>query len=54
MDEEAILTVRLTRPQLELVRTALKLLLSTLGREEAEELREVQALLAATESLSTT
>jgi len=30
----------------ELLRTALKLLESTLGREEAEELDEVQALLA--------
>lgn len=29
-----------------LLRTALRLLLSTLGREEADELEEVQALLA--------
>jgi hypothetical protein len=54
MDEEATLTLRVTRAELELVRTALKLLLSTLGREEAEELKEVQTLLATTESLATT
>jgi hypothetical protein len=32
--------------ELELVRTALRLLLSTLGKEEADEIREVEALLA--------
>lgn len=36
----------LTTNELELVKTALRLLLSTLGREEAEELEEVRALLA--------
>ena len=35
-----------TDSELELVRTALRLLLSTLGREEAEELEEVRALIA--------
>lgn len=35
-----------TPSELELVRTALRLLESTLGREEADELEEVQALLA--------
>jgi hypothetical protein len=35
----------LTAEQLQLVRTALRLLLSTLGREEADEIRDVQAIL---------
>jgi len=41
-------TVRLdlTPAELELLRTALRVLGSTLGREEADELDEVQALLA--------
>jgi hypothetical protein len=45
-------TVRLdlTRDDFELVRTALKVLLSTLGREEAEELEQVRALLGRLES----
>jgi hypothetical protein len=34
-----------TDAELELIRTALRLLRSALGREEAEELAEVQALL---------
>jgi hypothetical protein len=38
--------IELTPSELALVRTALGLLRSTLGREEAEELAEVQALLA--------
>jgi hypothetical protein len=38
--------IELTPNELALVRTALGLLRSTLGREEAEELAEVQALLA--------
>jgi len=38
-------SVELTADELELVRTALRLLASTLGREEAEELESVQALL---------
>jgi Arc/MetJ-type ribon-helix-helix transcriptional regulator len=37
--------VDLTRDELELVRAALRLLLSTLGHEEAEELHEVRALI---------
>ena len=39
-------TIELSASELELVRTALKVLLSTLGREEADELEEVEALLA--------
>jgi hypothetical protein len=42
--------VRLTPTDLELVRTALQLLLSTLGREQAQELVEVKALLKKIES----
>jgi hypothetical protein len=38
--------IELTPNELALVRTALGLLRSTLGREEADELAEVQALLA--------
>jgi hypothetical protein len=37
--------LELTPDDLELVRAALKLLLSTLGHEEADELHEVRALL---------
>jgi hypothetical protein len=39
-------TVELDASERELVVTALRLLESTLGREEADELAEVQALLA--------
>lgn len=39
------LTLELTRAELELIRTALRLLASALGREEADELAEVQGLL---------
>jgi hypothetical protein len=38
--------VELDASEVALLRTALRLLLSTLGREEADELEEVQALLA--------
>jgi Arc/MetJ-type ribon-helix-helix transcriptional regulator len=37
--------VRLTPSEVELVRTALRLLRNTLGRDEADELVEVMALL---------
>ena len=37
--------VELTADELELVRAALRLLLSTLGHEEAEELHEVRTLI---------
>ena len=48
MDETGATTTRLdlTTSELELIRTALQMLEDTLGREEAEELDEVQALLA--------
>jgi hypothetical protein len=39
------LEVRLDQDELAVMRTALKMLLSTLGREEADELALVQALL---------
>jgi hypothetical protein len=41
-------TVRLTvsEDELELIRTALRMLQSTLGREEADELEDVKELLA--------
>ncbi len=43
---ETAVHLELTREERELLVTALKLLRSTLGREEAEELAEVQALIA--------
>jgi len=46
MNETQTVPLPLTADELQLVRTALRLLLSTLGREEAEELKEVQAILA--------
>jgi hypothetical protein len=47
MDEaNPTVSVEFSRSELDLLRTALRLLLSTLGREEADELVEVQALLA--------
>jgi len=47
MDEPASgTTIELSASELELVRTALKVLLSTLGREEADQIDEVQALQA--------
>jgi len=42
---ESTTAIELTSNELALVRTALELLRSTLGREEADELAEVQALL---------
>jgi len=46
MDEQAgTLRLELTTNEVELLRTALRMLEDTLGREEAEELQEVQALL---------
>jgi len=46
MNEMQTVQLSLTADELQLVRTALRLLLSTLGRDEAEELKEVQAILA--------
>lgn len=37
--------VELTVDELELVRTALRLLLATLGKDEAAEIREIEAIL---------
>jgi Arc/MetJ-type ribon-helix-helix transcriptional regulator len=42
---DAGIELHLSPSEIELVRAALRLLLSTLGREEADELAEVQALL---------
>jgi hypothetical protein len=39
-------TIVLSEPERDLLRTALGLLIATLGREEADELRAAQALLA--------
>ena len=39
------ITLTLARDDATLVRTALQLLVDTLGREEADELREVKALI---------
>lgn len=46
MTDETTVRLDLSTGEFELVREALRLLLSTLGREEAEELEEVRALLA--------
>jgi hypothetical protein len=46
MTETQTIQLPLTPDELQLVRTALRLLLSTLGRKEAEEMAEVQAILA--------
>ncbi len=46
MTDDAAIRFDLSRDELELVRTALRLLFSTLGRDEAEELEEVRELLA--------
>lgn len=44
-------TLELTRGELDILLTALRLLASTLGREEADELAEVQRLLARLEEV---
>ena len=46
MVQEDTAVVSLEPAELQLALTALKLLLSTLGREEADELKQVQALIA--------
>lgn len=45
MTDETTVSLDLNRNEFELVKEALRLLLSTLGHEEAEELQEVRALL---------
>lgn len=50
VDERTI--VELTADELDLVRTALRLLRSTLGRDEASELEEVRMLLERFETLA--
>jgi hypothetical protein len=45
MTEAQNVDLSFTADELLLVRTALRLLLSTLGREEADEMRQVQAIL---------
>lgn len=44
-DSTATTMLELTTGEIELIRTALQMLEDTLGREEADELAEVQALL---------
>ncbi len=43
--QKAVNPMGLTAHEMDLVRTALKLLLSTLGKEEADELEAVQEIL---------
>jgi hypothetical protein len=45
MHDDGAVRLVMSTNEFELVKTALRLLLSTLGREEAEELEEVRALL---------
>lgn len=44
-DDRETVTLQLTPSELELVRVGLRVVLSTLGREEADELEEVRDLL---------
>jgi hypothetical protein len=46
MNDDGVVRLEVSTGELDLVRTALRLLLSTLGREEAEELEDVRSLLA--------
>jgi len=50
MTDDTSIRLDLSRDEFELVRTALRVLLSTLGREEAEELEQVRALLGRIDS----
>jgi hypothetical protein len=54
MGDEGMVRLEMSRNEFELIREALKLLLSTLGREEAEELEEVRTLLGRLEVARTT
>jgi hypothetical protein len=45
-DGPAVTTLELTASELETVVEALKTLLSTLGREDADQIHEIQSLLA--------
>jgi hypothetical protein len=45
MSNDGMVRLDVSADEFELVKTALRLLLSTLGREEAEELEEVRDLL---------
>jgi hypothetical protein len=47
------LTLQLTSTELQVVRTALRLLFSSLGRDEADELEDVRAVLDKVERLAT-
>ncbi len=44
MNDDGVVRLEMSTDELELVRTALRLLLSTLGREEAEELEDVRVV----------
>jgi hypothetical protein len=52
-DDTASITMEFTPTELQVVRTALRLLFSSLGREEADELEEVRALLQRVEQMAT-
>jgi len=53
MTDDAPIRLELSQDEFDIVRTALQLLLSTLGREEAEELEQVRALLGRLERAGT-
>jgi hypothetical protein len=52
MADDDTMTLVLTASEVQLLQTALKLLEDTLGREEADELEEVQALLVKLRALA--
>src|SRR5262245_13190280 len=51
-DDTASISLELSPNEFQLVRTALRLLLSSLGREEADELEDVRALLQRIEQIA--
>lgn len=53
VDTTREVAIGLSEAERELLRTALRLLISMLGRDEADELRDAQALLARLERLAT-
>ena len=52
-DDTAPVSLELSQNEFQLVRTALRLLLDSLGREEADELEDVRALLERIEQMAT-
>lgn len=49
-DDPGTVMLQVSGSELQLIRTALQVLLSTLGKEEAEEIDEIQAILARLEA----